>query len=119
MSDPERFVDIACPYCGEWITLALDLTGGDQHYIEDCQVCCKPIAVSVRWDEEGEAQVSARGQDDAWAIVRAAASGPLVVAMRDSSAPDSVRMPAIACHLQVATAATGMAASSSFRAPAS
>ncbi|RBD00935.1 CPXCG motif-containing cysteine-rich protein, partial [Xanthomonas oryzae pv. oryzae] len=23
MSDPERFVDIACPYCGEWITLAL------------------------------------------------------------------------------------------------
>ncbi|MCF5920636.1 CPXCG motif-containing cysteine-rich protein, partial [Xanthomonas perforans] len=35
------------------------------HYIEDCQVCCKPIAVSVRWDEEGEAQVTARGQDDA------------------------------------------------------
>lgn len=49
MSDPERFVDIACPYCGEWITLALDLTGGDQHYIEDCQVCCKPISVRVRW----------------------------------------------------------------------
>ncbi|WP_427926254.1 CPXCG motif-containing cysteine-rich protein [Xanthomonas campestris] len=38
MSDPERFVDIACPYCGEWITLVLDLSGGDQHYIEDCQV---------------------------------------------------------------------------------
>ncbi|MEA9489917.1 CPXCG motif-containing cysteine-rich protein [Xanthomonas campestris] len=65
MSDPECFVDIACPYCGEWITLALDLSGGDQHYIEDCQVCCKPISVSVQWDEEGEAQVSARGQDDA------------------------------------------------------
>ncbi len=85
MSDPERFVDIACPYCGEWITLALDLTGGDQHYIEDCQVCCKPISVRVRWDEEGEAQVSARGQGRR--LSPSTATAPPAVAMHDGIAP--------------------------------
>jgi hypothetical protein len=36
-----------CPYCGEPISLVLDLSGGDQTYVEDCEVCCRPIAVSV------------------------------------------------------------------------
>ena len=25
-----------CPYCGEVVTALLDLSGGDQQYIEDC-----------------------------------------------------------------------------------
>ena len=32
-----------CPYCGEAVETTLDLSGGDQTYIEDCQVCCRPI----------------------------------------------------------------------------
>ena len=32
-----------CPYCGEEVETTVDLSGGDQEYIEDCQVCCKPI----------------------------------------------------------------------------
>jgi hypothetical protein len=24
--------------------------GGRQHYVEDCQVCCKPNLLSVSWD---------------------------------------------------------------------
>lgn len=36
----------ACPYCGEPIDLEIDETGGpEQHYIEDCSVCCRPIEV--------------------------------------------------------------------------
>ena len=35
-----------CPYCGEEVETTVDLSGGDQEYIEDCQVCCKPIPVS-------------------------------------------------------------------------
>ncbi|MCW8275702.1 CPXCG motif-containing cysteine-rich protein [Pseudomonas sp. PCH199] len=32
-----------CPYCGEQVETTVDLSGGDQTYIEDCQVCCRPI----------------------------------------------------------------------------
>jgi len=32
-----------CPYCGEEVETTVDLSGGDQEYIEDCQVCCWPI----------------------------------------------------------------------------
>ena len=38
---------VACPYCGEPITLLVDYTGGDQQYVEDCFVCCRPIVVRV------------------------------------------------------------------------
>ena len=38
--------DIACPYCGETITLFLDLSIEEQSYIEDCSVCRQPMTVS-------------------------------------------------------------------------
>ena len=34
-----------CPYCGEEVETTVDLSGGDQTYIEDCEVCCRPIKV--------------------------------------------------------------------------
>ncbi|HVK51870.1 MAG TPA: CPXCG motif-containing cysteine-rich protein [Pseudoxanthomonas sp.] len=57
--------DIECPYCGEVITVFVDDSAGEQDYIEDCQVCCKPIQMHVRLDEDGLPEVQARGQDDA------------------------------------------------------
>lgn len=62
---PLPTADIACPYCGETITLAVDDSAGDQQYIEDCHVCCKPIEVRVSVDEYGTVDVAAWGQDDA------------------------------------------------------
>lgn len=50
----ERFVDIECPHCAERITTRIDLSAGPQTYIEDCQVCCQPITLSVALTEEGE-----------------------------------------------------------------
>ena len=38
--------DIGCPFCGETISVLLDLSAGDQSYIEDCQVCCRPMEIS-------------------------------------------------------------------------
>jgi hypothetical protein len=35
-----------CPHCWETISLTLDLSVAEQSYIEDCPVCCKPMAVS-------------------------------------------------------------------------
>lgn len=55
---------ISCPYCGEAIELLIDDSAGDQHYIEDCQVCCRPITISVTLDETGEPQVGAMAEDD-------------------------------------------------------
>jgi len=38
--------DATCPHCWETIDLTLDLSVPEQCYIEDCPVCCRPIAVS-------------------------------------------------------------------------
>lgn len=36
-----------CPYCFEEISMLLDLSVDElQTYIEDCEVCCRPIQVS-------------------------------------------------------------------------
>jgi transcription elongation factor Elf1 len=34
-----------CPHCGENISVLLDLSVANQEYIEDCEVCCHPIAI--------------------------------------------------------------------------
>ena len=41
-----------CPYCGERIETSVDLSGGDQNYVEDCQVCCRPITFVLQVHEE-------------------------------------------------------------------
>ena len=35
-----------CPYCGEEISMVLDLSVRWQTYVEDCEVCCNPIEIS-------------------------------------------------------------------------
>lgn len=42
--------DYQCPYCGEPVDAVLDLSGGDQQYVEDCPVCCRPILFDLRSD---------------------------------------------------------------------
>lgn len=56
---------IHCPYCGEPIELLIDDSIGDQRYIEDCQVCCRPITVTVTIDEDGSPHVDATSEDEA------------------------------------------------------
>ncbi len=49
---------VLCPYCGEKVEIVLDPAGGaDQDYVEDCEVCCRPWHVTVRYDETGAAAV--------------------------------------------------------------
>lgn len=43
-------VNVDCPYCGETITLVVDLSVEEQIYIEDCFVCCRPIRVTCLTD---------------------------------------------------------------------
>lgn len=60
------WLPVSCPYCGERIEVAVDASAGDQDYVEDCQVCCRPIGLHVRVDDaEGTPRVEARRDDDA------------------------------------------------------
>ena len=40
-----------CPYCWEEISMLLDVSVSFQKYIEDCEVCCNPIEVSVGYKD--------------------------------------------------------------------
>ncbi len=42
-----------CPYCGERISMVLDTSVNGQTYVEDCEVCCRPVEVNytVKDDE--------------------------------------------------------------------
>ncbi|TVP43075.1 MAG: CPXCG motif-containing cysteine-rich protein [Mongoliibacter sp.] len=42
-----------CPYCFEEISMLLDPSIYKQQYIEDCEVCCNPIEISLEM-ESGE-----------------------------------------------------------------
>ena len=60
----ETGADVVCPYCGAEVEIALDPGGGPvQHYVEDCEVCCRPWSLEVRWDGHGSATVTARSED--------------------------------------------------------
>lgn len=56
--------DIECPYCGEIIEILIDPSESNQQYIEDCQVCCRPINIEVFVDFNGEIDVTVSSEDD-------------------------------------------------------
>lgn len=60
-----EYLERDCPYCGESSLLAIDLSVSEQSYIEDCQVCCRPMSVSVRIEGPGQLlTVTLRGEDE-------------------------------------------------------
>ncbi len=56
---------IDCPYCGESIEVLIDASIREQQYVEDCQVCCRPITLSVSVAEDGSTHVRVSGENDA------------------------------------------------------
>jgi len=56
---------VYCPYCAEPVEIGLDPgSGAWQEYVEDCQVCCQPWRVSVRYGEDGSATVHLEAMDE-------------------------------------------------------
>ena len=46
----ESSAEVVCPYCGESVVVGVDSGGGSvQQYVEDCEVCCNPWSVTVRF----------------------------------------------------------------------
>ncbi len=50
---PEEFVPVRCPYCGERLETRVDLTSDEAVFVEDCEVCCRPIEFQAERDESG------------------------------------------------------------------
>jgi hypothetical protein len=55
---------ISCPYCGEHIDILVDGSMPEQQYVEDCQVCCRPIVLCVTVDADGDAVVTAQCENE-------------------------------------------------------
>ena len=53
-----------CPYCGEVISLLIDDSVSSQEYVEDCQVCCSPILISVEIDYEENIYINTRKENE-------------------------------------------------------
>jgi transcription elongation factor Elf1 len=53
----------SCPYCGEQISMVLDLSVPSQTYVEDCEVCCNPIEISYQVEDEELESFSAKVAD--------------------------------------------------------
>ncbi len=59
-----QFATVQCPYCGEPFDTLVDLSAGSTSYIEDCQICCRPIELGVEVGVNGGLKsVAARRSD--------------------------------------------------------
>ena len=56
--------DIHCPYCGELISVLIDSSEDEQEYIEDCQVCCRPINFKVQSTSDGTPLVTVSDENE-------------------------------------------------------
>lgn len=54
---------VYCPYCGEALELWFDSSAGEQAYVEDCAVCCRPIECRL-FAEGGVWRLEVRRDDD-------------------------------------------------------
>ena len=55
---------ISCPYCGETIVVLIDPEDCEQEYIEDCQVCCRPISFNITMQSNGELIIQVRAENE-------------------------------------------------------
>ena len=49
-----------CPYCWQEISMVLDNSVRSQTYVEDCEICCKPIEVYYVVEDEAVVHFEAR-----------------------------------------------------------
>ena len=54
---------IYCPYCGEPQTLLADDSAGDSEYTEDCQMCCRPMIVTLYLGAD-DPELNVRSEDE-------------------------------------------------------
>ncbi len=54
----------SCPHCGVELNARLDITGGSfQRFIQDCETCCRPIQITVEFEDDEISSFSAEASD--------------------------------------------------------
>ena len=53
-------VNIQCPYCWEMIEITVDCSVSSQEYVEDCEVCCRPIVMNIELSGDGTPSVDVK-----------------------------------------------------------
>ena len=56
--------EINCPYCAEVIMILIEPEDVQQTYVEDCQVCCRPIVIKVLAVGDDFADLEIRAEND-------------------------------------------------------
>jgi hypothetical protein len=53
-----------CPYCFEQVEILVDCSVMKQEYVEDCQVCYRPIMIFVSIDNNNKPQIEVSREDE-------------------------------------------------------
>jgi hypothetical protein len=62
---PLETIEVNCPYCGQRYDTVVDCSAGEQEYVEDCEICCRPILFRLSVDGVGSfTGVEARRDDE-------------------------------------------------------
>jgi len=64
MLHPLEESTIMCPYCGEFFTVIVDCSVDEQKYIEDCEVCCRPIVLNMHIIDESNYELTAISENE-------------------------------------------------------
>ncbi len=57
---------IHCPYCGETIEIVIDCSVAEQEYIEDCEVCCRPITLCIEIENGEILRLATKNENDTY-----------------------------------------------------
>ena len=57
-------ISIEYPYCSETIELLVDCSVAEQEYTEDCEVCCRPMVVTVSVGDDDVLSVGVQREDE-------------------------------------------------------
>ena len=55
---------VQCPYCWQNFEISVDCSVSEQQYVEDCEVCCRPIVLTASVSEDGDVWVSAEPENE-------------------------------------------------------
>jgi hypothetical protein len=59
----EETVVVMCPYCAQTFEVLVDCSIDHQEYIEDCEVCSRPVSLVIDVAEDGSVSVQTIGED--------------------------------------------------------
>ena len=60
----EQDYSFSCPHCGVELNVRLDASGGKmQQFVQDCEICCRPIQFEVRFAGEDVTHFSAEASE--------------------------------------------------------